>query len=71
MASIDRIRQIYDAHDSDKNGVLSVEEAELAYKALGSLAKQYPNFVAEFNKLANSEGVITFEQFKSFVKDLS
>ncbi|CAD5226117.1 unnamed protein product [Bursaphelenchus okinawaensis] len=68
MASTERIRQIYDAHDSDKNGVLSVDEAELAYKALGSLAKQVPCFNSEFQKLANAEGVITFEQFQTFVK---
>jgi len=64
MASSEEIRKIYNDYDQDKNGVLSLNEAELAFKALGPHAKGV-DFNAHFQRLAK-DGVITFEDFKTF-----
>jgi hypothetical protein len=41
--------------------VLTIDEAELAFKALGPHAKEGLDFVSHFNRLAKSGGTITFD----------
>uniref|UniRef100_A0A914E5S5 EF-hand domain-containing protein n=1 Tax=Acrobeloides nanus TaxID=290746 RepID=A0A914E5S5_9BILA len=65
MATLADLKKIYVSHDADGNGVLELDEAEQAYKALGSHAKHFDNFEAEFKKIAKN-GTITFDDFKHF-----
>jgi Ca2+-binding EF-hand superfamily protein len=67
MTSVEEIRKIYDEFDQDQNGVLTIDEAELAYKALGPNARNI-NFEEHFKKLSKPDGTITFEDFKTFAK---
>lgn len=55
------IEKIYEQFDQDKNGVLTIDEAELAFKALGSNVRSDIDFNSHFNKLAKSDGTITFD----------
>jgi hypothetical protein len=56
---------VYDDHDEDRNGMLSLREAELALKSLGGFAKNVDNFTAEYAKFAKSGG-LSFDDFKKF-----
>ncbi|KAI6219143.1 hypothetical protein M3Y99_00274500 [Aphelenchoides fujianensis] len=68
MASIEEIKKVFTNHDQDKNGVLDVNEAQQAFKALGPAAKPNLNFEEHFQRLAKG-GTITFDDFKTFVNN--
>jgi len=74
MATLADLKKIFEKHDHDHTGHISLDEARDAVDDLGDHARHHDDFEHEFNKLAKKHtdhdtNHITFEDFKHFSKE--